>query len=114
MRWRQLDEIHAGVCDGMTYEEIAEKMPGTYFKFTRMSPSFWYVCTCVIINTFQSFELPRSALYLMQLNTPLVKLISSVIVILLANPTRTLSTGEVLLMRFAMKSPAHDIHSLCC
>ncbi len=25
--WRALDEIHAGTCDGMTYAEIAEKMP---------------------------------------------------------------------------------------
>jgi 6-phosphofructo-2-kinase / fructose-2,6-biphosphatase 3 len=28
--WRALDEIDAGVCDGMTYDEIAEKMPGEY------------------------------------------------------------------------------------
>jgi len=25
--WRMLDEIDAGICDGMTYQEIAEKMP---------------------------------------------------------------------------------------
>lgn len=29
-RWRALDEIDAGVCDGMTYEEIAERMPRIY------------------------------------------------------------------------------------
>lgn len=28
--WRALDEIDAGVCDGMTYAEIAEKMPQDY------------------------------------------------------------------------------------
>lgn len=28
--WRALDEIDAGVCDGMTYAEIAERMPHEY------------------------------------------------------------------------------------
>ena len=28
--WRALDEIDAGVCDGMTYDEIAETMPQEY------------------------------------------------------------------------------------
>ena len=28
--WRALDEIDAGVCDGMTYDEIAETMPHEY------------------------------------------------------------------------------------
>jgi broad specificity phosphatase PhoE len=28
--WRALDEIDAGVCDGMTYAEIADKMPNEY------------------------------------------------------------------------------------
>ncbi|CAE7744431.1 FKFBP, partial [Symbiodinium sp. KB8] len=28
--WRNLDEIDAGICDGMTYEEVAEKMPEEY------------------------------------------------------------------------------------
>jgi broad specificity phosphatase PhoE/predicted kinase len=28
--WRALDEIDAGVCDGMTYDEIARDMPGEY------------------------------------------------------------------------------------
>ena len=26
-RWRALDEIDAGVCDGLTYEEIEAKYP---------------------------------------------------------------------------------------
>lgn len=30
--WRQLDEIDAGVCDGMTYEEMARRMPEIYAK----------------------------------------------------------------------------------
>lgn len=28
--WKSLDELDAGVCDGMTYEEIAEKYPEDY------------------------------------------------------------------------------------
>jgi broad specificity phosphatase PhoE/predicted kinase len=28
--WRALDEVDAGICDGMTYEEIAAKMPTEY------------------------------------------------------------------------------------
>lgn len=28
--WRQLDEIDAGVCDGLTYEEMARRMPEVY------------------------------------------------------------------------------------
>jgi 6-phosphofructo-2-kinase / fructose-2,6-biphosphatase 3 len=30
LRWKALDEIHAGICDGHTYEEIKEKWPETY------------------------------------------------------------------------------------
>jgi broad specificity phosphatase PhoE/predicted kinase len=30
VRWRALDEIDAGLCDGMTYDEIAERMPDEY------------------------------------------------------------------------------------
>ncbi|WIA42087.1 hypothetical protein OEZ86_009363 [Tetradesmus obliquus] len=30
LRWKALDEIHAGVCDGMTYPEIAAKFPDDY------------------------------------------------------------------------------------
>ncbi|MSP90396.1 MAG: fructose-2,6-bisphosphatase [Myxococcales bacterium] len=30
MPWRALDEIDAGVCDGLTYREIAERMPDEY------------------------------------------------------------------------------------
>ena len=28
--WRALDEIDSGICDGMTYSEIAEAMPGEF------------------------------------------------------------------------------------
>jgi broad specificity phosphatase PhoE/predicted kinase len=38
--WRALDEIDAGVCDGMTYAEIASAMPHEYE--TRMSDKFRY------------------------------------------------------------------------
>ncbi|KOM47338.1 hypothetical protein LR48_Vigan07g104200 [Vigna angularis] len=30
IQWRALDEINAGVCDGMTYEEIKKNMPAEY------------------------------------------------------------------------------------
>lgn len=30
VRWRALDEIDAGVCDGLTYDEIKEQMPEEY------------------------------------------------------------------------------------
>lgn len=30
LRWKALDEIDAGICDGMTYEEIAEQFPNEY------------------------------------------------------------------------------------
>ncbi|MCH84654.1 6-phosphofructo-2-kinase/fructose-26-bisphosphatase, partial [Trifolium medium] len=30
IQWRALDEIDAGVCDGMTYEEIKKNMPEEY------------------------------------------------------------------------------------
>ena len=30
VQWRALDEINAGICDGMTYLEIKETMPEDY------------------------------------------------------------------------------------
>lgn len=30
LRWKALDEIDAGICDGLTYHEVAEKMPEEY------------------------------------------------------------------------------------
>ena len=30
LRWKALDEIHAGSCDGMTYEQIEERFPEEY------------------------------------------------------------------------------------
>ncbi|DBA03027.1 TPA: hypothetical protein N0F65_003215, partial [Lagenidium giganteum] len=30
VKWKQLDEIDAGVCDGLTYEQVAEEMPEEY------------------------------------------------------------------------------------
>ena len=32
IKWKQLDEIDAGTCDGMTYEEVAEQMPDEYLS----------------------------------------------------------------------------------
>lgn len=40
--WKALDEIDAGVCDGMTYEEIASRMPEEYAARTRNK--FGYRC----------------------------------------------------------------------
>ncbi len=30
LQWKALDEIDAGACDGMTYEQIAKEMPEEY------------------------------------------------------------------------------------
>ncbi len=30
LRWKALDEIQAGVCDGMTYKEVAQRFPDDY------------------------------------------------------------------------------------
>ncbi|TDH72693.1 uncharacterized protein CCR75_008789 [Bremia lactucae] len=30
VKWKQLDEIDAGICDGMTYKQVAEEMPEEY------------------------------------------------------------------------------------
>jgi broad specificity phosphatase PhoE/predicted kinase len=40
VNWRALDEIDAGVCDGLTYEEIRTRLPDEYA--TRMADKFRY------------------------------------------------------------------------
>lgn len=45
VQWKGLDEINAGICDGMTYEEIAEKMPEEYEARSR--EKFKYRCVRV-------------------------------------------------------------------
>ncbi|KAH9086564.1 hypothetical protein LEN26_019991 [Aphanomyces euteiches] len=30
VKWKQLDEIDAGICDGMTYEQVAQQLPDEY------------------------------------------------------------------------------------
>lgn len=35
MPWRALDEINAGICDGMTYEQIKEEMPNEFAARSR-------------------------------------------------------------------------------
>jgi 6-phosphofructo-2-kinase/fructose-2,6-biphosphatase 2 len=30
IRWKQLDELDSGVCDGMTYEQIEENFPSDF------------------------------------------------------------------------------------
>jgi len=39
LRWKALDEIDAGICDGMTYAQIAEKYPGTSLQPARRTSS---------------------------------------------------------------------------
>lgn len=41
--WRNLDELDAGVCDGMTYEEVATKMPEEYGARKRDKFHYRYV-----------------------------------------------------------------------
>src|SRR4029078_12273648 len=38
--WRALDEIDAGVCDGMTYDEVRRQMPGVHVA--RVADKFRY------------------------------------------------------------------------
>ncbi len=40
VKWRALDEIDAGLCDGMTYAEIKDTMPGEYVA--RKADKFFY------------------------------------------------------------------------
>jgi broad specificity phosphatase PhoE/predicted kinase len=40
--WRQLDEIDAGICDGMTYEEMERRMPDVYAARQRDKLRFRY------------------------------------------------------------------------
>eukprot|EP01027_Heterolobosea_sp_BB2_P014943 GEZU01021423.1.p1 GENE.GEZU01021423.1~~GEZU01021423.1.p1 ORF type:complete len:251 (-),score=91.68 GEZU01021423.1:481-1233(-) len=40
VHWKALDEIDSGICDGMTYEEIEQKMPEEYAA--RMKDKFRY------------------------------------------------------------------------
>jgi len=40
--WKPLDEIDAGVCDGMTYEEIATRMPDDYAARSRNKFTYRY------------------------------------------------------------------------
>ena len=42
VQWKGLDEIDAGICDGMTYEQIAEKMPDEYAARSREKFSYRY------------------------------------------------------------------------
>ena len=32
VKWKQLDEIDAGICDGMTYEQVAQQLPDEYLS----------------------------------------------------------------------------------
>jgi hypothetical protein len=55
VQWRQLDEISGGLCDGMTYEQIAKQMPEEYaarqkdklfYRYPR-GASAWWMLRCV-------------------------------------------------------------------
>ena len=43
LRWRALDEINSGVCEGLSYEEIQEKMPE---EFARRDADKYRYSTC--------------------------------------------------------------------
>ncbi|KAL2963059.1 hypothetical protein AAZX31_17G180200 [Glycine max] len=58
IQWRALDEINAGVCDGMAYAEIKKNMPEEYE----------YVCRLVIFLLFAScmqliWQIKRSTMW---------------------------------------------------
>jgi broad specificity phosphatase PhoE len=42
VKWKQLDEIDAGVCDGMTYEEVASDMPAEYVRRSQDKLNYRY------------------------------------------------------------------------
>jgi hypothetical protein len=50
VQWRALDEINAGVCDGMTYLEIKETMPEDYqyAKILEINQHTYTICHCFI------------------------------------------------------------------
>ena len=54
LTWKSLDELDAGVCDGMTYEQIEEQYPEDFAnrdddKFNyryRGGPDYFLACIC--------------------------------------------------------------------
>ena len=42
IKWKQLDEIDAGICDGLTYAEVAEQMPEEYLARKVFTFCFFY------------------------------------------------------------------------
>ncbi|KAJ0083371.1 hypothetical protein Patl1_31064 [Pistacia atlantica] len=58
IQWRALDEINAGVCDGMTYEEIRKNMPEEYelvlflfFWLIRLNSSSFFIMAEVRLHS---------------------------------------------------------------
>ncbi|RRT63828.1 hypothetical protein B296_00007356 [Ensete ventricosum] len=48
IQWRALEEINAGVCDGMTYEEIKKNMPDEYVYVSKMLSYISHICRVVV------------------------------------------------------------------
>lgn len=64
LTWKSLDELDAGVCDGMTYDEIAEAYPEDYaardddkYNYVRaLAPA---LLLCLILTNLYAAEVPR-------------------------------------------------------
>jgi broad specificity phosphatase PhoE len=56
MPWRALDEIDAGICDGMTYEEIAQQMPEEYAARKRDKLNYRYPRGESYVDVIQRLE----------------------------------------------------------
>ncbi|KVH94107.1 6-phosphofructo-2-kinase [Cynara cardunculus var. scolymus] len=70
VQWRALDEINAGVCDGMTYEEIKKNMPEEYESRKKDKLRFRYPRGESYLDVIQRFAVLR-ALYAYFADRPL-------------------------------------------
>ncbi|KAK6935702.1 6-phosphofructo-2-kinase [Dillenia turbinata] len=58
IQWRALDEINAGVCDGMTYEEIKKNMPEEYESRKKDKLRYRYPRGESYLDVIQRFSFP--------------------------------------------------------
>lgn len=56
LRWKALDEIHAGVCDGMTYEEISRVYPDEFEARQRNKLKYRYPSGESYLDVIQRLE----------------------------------------------------------
>ena len=57
LQWKALDELDAGECDGMTYEEIEQKFPDDFKARTIISMSIDIVAVKVIVTLLSVWNL---------------------------------------------------------